>query len=97
VAMKLAIFIISNPAYRIKNRPSLNFIYTIANTIKTNLYRPRKIKYNLFHGWNSDLPPLVVPVSKLVPTHQALATRGGNTASGTGGAKFNELCGLTLL
>jgi len=44
-----------------------------------------------------DLPPLVVPVCKLVPTHQALATRDGNSASGTGGAKFNDLFGLTLL
>jgi hypothetical protein len=32
-------------------------------------------------GSTLDLPPLVVPVSKLVPTHQALATRQGLAGS----------------
>ena len=44
-----------------------------------------------------DLPPLSVPLLYIVSPPQALAICMGIVTSGTGGEKFNELCGLILL
>jgi len=48
-------------------------------------------------GIRFDLPPLSVPLLHIVFPTQAFAICSGNVTSGTGSAKFNELCGLILL
>ena len=73
--------------------PSVDSIFVPENG-KGYIYYSLKVD-NLPNGF--DLPPQSVPLFYIVSPAQAYAICMGNDTSGTGGEKFNELCGLILL
>ena len=54
----------------------------------------RRTHYENLFSWPA---PISCASDNVILTNQALATWGGSITSGTGGANFNELCGLILL